>query len=389
MASFPFASPRIHGPRPKPTNISKLGFRIDPSTTSFFSPLLPNPSSSPLVIRTRARFRSSPQSLATISRTQHPSSAESLHENPNLLRSCFEGAALFLVGSLLFLGRFHCRPALAVANAPRSNFSAPLEEATSTQEAKDGKGEEDEVHEEVSNGAQEGKEAKEEEDEVEMYERMLESNPRDVEALKIVLYGKMKKGKTKEAVKYVERLIELEPDEIEWRLLQALSYELVGNLSKAKKLFKEILKERPLLIRALHGLALTMHKNNEGPAVFEMLNKALELARCEDRVTEERNIRILIAQMHVVKGDLDGASKRFDELINDNPRDFRPYLCKGIIYSLLDKEEEADEQFEIYRNLVPDEFPQRGFIDDTILAAKTESREQLEKESKSKFSYGK
>lgn len=159
---------------------------------------------------------------------------------------------MFLVGSLLFLGRFHCRPALAVANAPRSNFSAALEESTSTQEAKDGKGEEDEVHEEVSNGAQEGKEAKEEEDEVEMYERILESNPRDVEALKIVLYGKMKKGKTKEAVKYVERLIELEPDEIEWRLLQALSYELVGNLSKAKKLFKEILKERPLLIRALH-----------------------------------------------------------------------------------------------------------------------------------------
>lgn len=61
-------------------------------------------------------------------------------------------------------------------------------------------------------------------------------------------------------------------------------------------------------------------------------------------------------------------------------------MLQGIIYSLLDKEGEADEQFEIYRNLVPDEFPQRGFIDDTILAAKTESREQLEKESKSKFS---
>lgn len=44
-----------------------------------------------------------------------------------------------------------------------------------------------------------------------------------------------------------------------------------------------------------------MHKNREGPAVFEMLHKALELARRENRVTEERNIRILIAQMHMVK----------------------------------------------------------------------------------------
>lgn len=46
---------------------------------------------------------------------------------------------------------------------------------------------------------------------------------------------------------------------------------------------------------------MVMHKNHEGPAVFEMLDKALELAYREKRVTEERNIKILIAQMHVAK----------------------------------------------------------------------------------------
>lgn len=46
---------------------------------------------------------------------------------------------------------------------------------------------------------------------------------------------------------------------------------------------------------------MVMHKNHEGPAVFERLNEALEVALREKRVTEERNIRILIAQMHVVK----------------------------------------------------------------------------------------
>lgn len=51
----------------------------------------------------------------------------------------------------------------------------------------------------------------------------------------------------------------------------------------------------------LQGLALVMHKNREGTAVFVMLDKALEIARRENRVIEERNIRILIAQMHVVK----------------------------------------------------------------------------------------
>lgn len=86
----------------------------------------------------------------------------------------------------------------------------------------------------------------------EMYEKLLEGNSRDVEALKVVFHEKMGKGKTKEAVLYVERLIDVEPGEVEWRLLQALCYEMMGQFSKAKRLFKDILAKRPLLLRALH-----------------------------------------------------------------------------------------------------------------------------------------
>ncbi|KAK4356145.1 hypothetical protein RND71_025116 [Anisodus tanguticus] len=224
-------------------------------------------------------------------------------------------------------------------------------------------------------------------EEEEMYVKLLEKNPRDVEALKTIVNVKMRKGKIKEGLKYVEKLIEVQPREMEWRLLQALCYEMMGQLSNAKRLFKDILKQRPLLLRALHGLAMVMHKNFEGPAVFEMLNGALEVARREKKVNEERNIKILVAQMHVVKGELEEALQKFKLLVQENPRDFRPYLCQGIVYSLLDKKKEAAEQFEIYRSLVPEEFPQRGFLDDVVLAAKTETREQLEKEIKNEFSY--
>ncbi|MCL7022936.1 hypothetical protein MKW94_022914 [Papaver nudicaule] len=253
------------------------------------------------------------------------------------------------------MGKFHCKPALAAAIS---------ETITSS-----------EVEEKTDNEA--------------MYLKVLERDPRNVEALKVIFYGKMRSGKTEEAVKYVERLIEIEPVEVEWKLLQALNYEMLGELSKAKRLFEDILVDRPLLLRALHGLAMVMHKNHEDAELFEMLSKALEVARSENRVTEERNIRILIAQMNVVKGDLEEGLKKFQELVDDNPRDFRPYLCQGIIYSLLDKAKEAEEQFEIYRSLIPDEFPQRGFLDDVVLAAKTESHDQLKKEFEAQFSYRK
>lgn len=96
------------------------------------------------------------------------------------------------------------------------------------------------------------------EEEEEMYVKFLEKNERDVEALKTIVNVKMRKGKTKEALKYVEKLIDVQPREMEWRLLQALCYEMMGQLSKAKMLFKEILKQRPLLLRALHVCSLNL-----------------------------------------------------------------------------------------------------------------------------------
>ncbi|KAL8477692.1 hypothetical protein ACS0TY_029838 [Phlomoides rotata] len=258
--------------------------------------------------------------------------------------------ATLLLGSLIFIGCLKSRPVLA----------QPVQESESVEEEIDAQnsGNEDE----------------------EMCEKLLQENPKNIDALKMVVNVKMRRGKTDEGVKYVEKLIELQPNEMEWRLLQAHCYEMMGNLSKAKSLFKIILKQKPLLLRALHGQAMVMHKNREGPAVFEMLERALEVAAREKRVNKERNIRILIGQMHLIKGNMEEALTKFQALIDENPRDFRPYLCQGIVYSLLEEKQEAEKNFEIYRSLVPEEFPQRGFLDDVVLAAKTETKQQLEKE---------
>ncbi|KAL6583182.1 hypothetical protein OROMI_005260 [Orobanche minor] len=270
-----------------------------------------------------------------------------------------EKIATVLLGSLVFVGCLKSRPVLA-QSVQQSEIS---EDRSDSQFKKSRKSE-----------------VEEEEDDEMMCVKLLQENPKNIDALKMAVNVKMKKGKTGEAVEYVEKLIELQGNEMEWRLLQALCYEMLGDFIKAKSLFKNILKQKPLLLRALHGLAMVMHKNKEGPAVFEMLEGALEVARREKRVNEERNIRILAAQMHIIKGNLEEALEKFQQLIEENPRDFRPYLCKGIVYSLLEKRKEAEESFEIYRSLVPEEFPRRGFLDDVVLAAKADSKEHLEKE---------
>lgn len=128
-----------------------------------------------------------------------------------VLKPLLKKAAILLLGSFIFVGFVNQKPSLAIV--------APTQETSEREE---------------------------------MFEKLLEEDSANVEALKVVLYGKMRRGKTEEAVKYVEKLIDAEPFEVEWRLLHALCYETMGQLSTAKKLFGEILEERPLLLRALH-----------------------------------------------------------------------------------------------------------------------------------------
>ncbi|GFP97340.1 protein slow green 1 chloroplastic [Phtheirospermum japonicum] len=291
--------------------------------------------------------------ISSIPISKHPMLACVSPPQKSIPKFFVEKIATVLLGSLVFTGYLKSRPVIA----------QPVQESEVLGEKSDSQFEKiDDSEEEI------------------MCVKLLQQNPKNIDALKMVVNMKMKKGKTSEAVEYVEKLIELQHNEMEWRLLQALCYEMMGDLSTAKSLFKNILKQKPLLLRALHGLAMVMHKNKEGPAVFEMLEGASEVARQAKRVNEERNIRILVAQMHIIKGNLEEALENLQDLIEENSRDFRPYLCQGIVYSLLEKKKEAEESFEMYRSLVPGEFPQRGFLDDVVLAAKTDSKQQLEKE---------
>ena len=142
-----------------------------------------------------------------------------------------EKIASFLIGSFIFVGCFGSRAAIAVT--PPSVVSGGVLD-------------------------EEKMEGKSEEEREEMCEKILEKDPKNVVALKVILYGKIRRGKANEAIKFAESLINVEPNEVEWRLLLALCYETMGHFTTAKRLFKEILQKRPLLVRALHVMFLIL-----------------------------------------------------------------------------------------------------------------------------------
>ncbi|VAH15225.1 unnamed protein product [Triticum turgidum subsp. durum] len=96
-------------------------------------------------------------------------------------------------------------------------------------------------------------EEEEDDDEVQMYLEVLSEDPGDVDALKCVLFARMRRKDWGGALRYVAQLREAEPGEVEWRLMEALLHELNGDIATAERLFQEVLAEKPLLVRALAG----------------------------------------------------------------------------------------------------------------------------------------
>ncbi|CAA7038967.1 unnamed protein product [Microthlaspi erraticum] len=56
-----------------------------------------------------------------------------------------------------------------------------------------------------------------------------------------------------------------------------------------------------------------MHKTHD-PSLFDILKEAMEVARQGNRVIEERNIQVLVGQMHIVKGQFEEGLKMFQQM---------------------------------------------------------------------------
>jgi Flp pilus assembly protein TadD len=91
--------------------------------------------------------------------------------------------------------------------------------------------------------------------------------------------------------------------------------------------------------------------------------------------SEAREFKLLIAQVKVMEEDFTGALKVYEEIAKQEPSDFRPHLCQGVVYTLLRKNDEAEKQFEEYRKLVPKNHPYKKYFEDNtkILAKKIEN----------------
>ncbi|XP_020574407.1 protein SLOW GREEN 1, chloroplastic-like [Phalaenopsis equestris] len=215
-------------------------------------------------------------------------------------------------------------------------------------------------------------------------EEHLDSHPDDGRSLRALMELKVQAGKFQDAIAAVDRLIQLEPGENELLLLKAHIQSYSGDAEAARQGFEDLLVGDPLLVEAYHGLVMAQREvDGELNEILKRVETALETCKRLKRKEDVRDFKLLIAQIKVIEDKYEEALKIYQELVREEPRDFRPYLCQGIIYTLLRKKEEAEKHFEKYRRLVPREHPYSRYFDDNMIAMKVFSQIEENKRKES------
>ncbi|XP_042489352.1 protein SLOW GREEN 1, chloroplastic-like isoform X1 [Macadamia integrifolia] len=295
-------------------------------------------------------LRNSSKSVTSIRASSNPISSkpDELHysrhpiETLKPLASLLKTTCVALAATALFFNRFS-KPSFAAPIAQPTVESAKITSETDSDEEKE-----------------------------RTLEEYLESHPDDVKGLRSLMEVKIKANKLQQAISVIDRLIEVEPSEREWPLLKAQVQNYNGDVESAMLGFEEIISKDPLFVEAYHGLVMATSQSESGELgdVLKRIESAMEKCKKEKRKEDLRDFKLLVAQVKVIEGNYMVALKVYQELVKEEPRDFRPYLCQGIIYTLLQKKDEAEKQFQKYRRLVPKEHPYARYFDDNMLATK-------------------
>ncbi|KAJ0255301.1 TPR_REGION domain-containing protein [Hirschfeldia incana] len=303
-------------------------FPKHPTSSSLFRPLL----------RPNSTFKHTPIK-ASSSRSQNPITPLEKSTPFNLLKStCI---TLTTAAALLFVNLQLKSPAIAAPVAPPPPSTTESKEHVTLAE------------------------------EERALEEHLATHPPDVDSLRSLMEVKIRSRKLTEAIEVVDRLIKLEPEEPEWPVLKANIFTYSGELDSAKTSFEEILAKDPLSVEAYHGLVMAY--SDAGLDLKDVESRIEEaMVRCnkENNLNDFRDFKLLLAQIRVIEGKHSEALKVYRELAKEEPGDFRPYLCQGVLYTLMKKKDKAEEQFDKFRELVPENHPYREYFMDNMIATK-------------------
>lgn len=184
------------------------------------------------------------------------------------------------------------------------------------------------------------------------YELVVQREPDNLNAWRGLLEAQLRQGKLAEAIAPLEKLTQLDPQNLEYGLLLAQTQAYLKNEEGAIATYQGLLANHPTHIPLLKGLVDLYLAQQRPQAALQLLQTTLALAREKNQNLTNSSSgedNSTLTSLQLLLGEVYGGQDReqeaialYSQAINDNPQDFRPLLAKALLLQKQGKTSEAE-----------------------------------------------
>jgi tetratricopeptide (TPR) repeat protein len=189
------------------------------------------------------------------------------------------------------------------------------------------------------------------------YEMFLKQEPDNQTALRGLLEVRLQQGDIKGAIIPLERLTQLNPQQVDYQILLAQTKQHLEDYEASARIYRNILDREPGNIKALNGIVNLYIAQNLPEGAIGLLQETLKVANTPNSPKAQQidgvSVQLILGQVYVQQERYTEAIAVYDQAIEKNKEDFRPILAKAFVFQRQGKNEEAKPLFTSAMALAP------------------------------------
>lgn len=192
------------------------------------------------------------------------------------------------------------------------------------------------------------------------YQKVLDREPNNNTALKGLLDIRLEQQDLAEAIKPLEKLAKLNPEQTEYKILLAQAKQQLEDFEGAVVVYRSVLASHPQDIPALSGITNLFLLQNLPERAISLLQETIALGQKNQTETSSINsVQLLLGEVYAEQERYPEAIAVFEQAILADEQDFRPILAKALILHEQGQDRQAKPLLKIAYSLAPAQFKDR------------------------------
>lgn len=192
------------------------------------------------------------------------------------------------------------------------------------------------------------------------YQKVLEREPDNNTALKGLLDIRLEQQDLEAAIKPLEKLAKLNPEQTEYKILLAQAKQQLEDFEGAVLVYRSILAIYPYNIPALSGITNLFLQQNLPERAISLLQETLASAeKTQAEVSQINSVQLLLGEVYAEQERYSEAIAVFDRATAADEEDFRPILAKALVLHEQGQDREAKPLLKSAYSLAPAQFKDR------------------------------